>query len=85
MKRIAIIKIIKKFFTNLIRLLYLTIITPDPCKRCVVRAMCSEACDQRNKYVDIFGTMPHFKRLNAYAIILGFTAIIWSGLTIIFK
>ena len=76
---------IKWFFTELITLLYLTIITPDPCKRCIVRVMCSEVCDRRTKYIQIFGSQPGIQRLNAFAIILGLLATIWGAITLIFK
>ena len=76
---------IKEFFKDLLIQLYLTLITPDPCKRCIVRACCSEECDQRVKYNRLYGGMPYFQRVCALSIILGVIALIWGIITLIFK
>jgi hypothetical protein len=65
--------------------LYLTLTTPDPCRRCVVRACCSEQCDQRVKYNRLYGGTPYVQRFCALSIIIGTIVLMWGISTIIFK
>ena len=76
---------IKEFLNGLFIQLYLTLTTPDPCKRCLVRACCSEMCDQRVKYVRLYGDTPYMQKFCAITIISGSVSIIWIVVTLIFK
>jgi hypothetical protein len=76
---------IKKFFKDLFTQLYLTLTIPDPCKRCVIRACCSEVCNQQLKYMHLHGGTPYIQKVCALSIILGTVTSIWGILTLIFK
>jgi sulfatase maturation enzyme AslB (radical SAM superfamily) len=76
---------IKEFFKELFIQLYLTLTTPDPCRRCIVRPCCSEECDQRIKYYRLYDGAPSAQRFCALAIIFGTIALIWGISKIIFK
>jgi len=76
---------IKTFFKDLLIQLYLTLSTPDPCKRCVVRACCSEECGQRVSYNILYGPNPYTQKLCAVSVIFGMIAFIFGVVTFIFK
>jgi len=69
---------IKTFFKDLAIQLYKTLTVPDPCKRCLVRACCSEKCDTRDRYETLNGDSPFIQKFCALTIILGVIMLMFS-------
>ena len=50
----------------------------DPCKKCIVKIMCSEECSERIKYYQYTEGMPHFYRIAGITLILSLVTISWG-------
>ncbi len=76
---------ILSFFKELSKQLILSLIERDPCRRCIVRACCSQICYLRERYNKLFGHSPFLQRATALSIISSVIIILISLYTIIVK
>ncbi len=78
-------------FTSIFDFLWNSIIliffARDPCKKCIVRACCSETCEEKVYYLnfcDIEGKIT-FQRFAAASIILSSITACWAAFTLLVK
>lgn len=61
-----------------IKLVFTNLTIADPCKRCLVKAACSEQCDEKYIYWERTGEMPVLTKVLSLIIIFGSLEIVYS-------